>query len=100
MKHKASRINRHERREQDETAQYVRELLKPTKLQAVAQAAYCGGEMDHLKREQFDSAGDSLFTFIMSELDEDCEDLAQAVGRLEAARDQIEHVITTLARKG
>lgn len=77
-----------------------REPLKPTKFQAVAQAAYCRGEMNHLKREQFDSAGDSLFTFIMSELDEDCEDLAQAIGRLESARDQIEEVVTALARKG
>lgn len=100
MKHKASRINRHERREQDETAQYMRELLKPTKWQAVAQAAYCGGEHDHLKREQYDSAGDSLFTFIMSELDEDCGDFAEALHRMEQAREDIDGVITALLKRG
>ena len=74
--------------------------LKATKWQALAQAAYCGGDFAHLKREQFNDAGDTLFSFIMSELDEDCPDFSCAMGRLEAARDQIDGVITALLRKG
>lgn len=77
-----------------------REPLKATKWQAVAQAAYCGGEFDHLKREQFEHAGDSLFTALMSELDEDCGDYGEAVRRLEQMRDDLDVVITALLRKG
>lgn len=92
MKHKASRTK--------PARTPGASLLKPTKWQTVARAAYCGGEFDHLPRREFDGAGDSLFTFIMSELDEDCGDFAEAVRRMEQAREEIDTVITALLRKG
>lgn len=84
----------------DEETGLYRRPLRATKWQRMARAAYSGGMHDHLSREQFDSAGDSLFTFIMSELDEDCKDFDEALRRLEQARDDIEGVINALLRKG
>lgn len=94
-----STITKMERREQEREAHRTRHPLKPSKWQAVAQAVYGGGMFDHLKRQQFDSAGDSLFTFIMSEL-EDCGDFAEALRLMEQARDDLDGVITALLRKG
>lgn len=95
-----STVTKIERREQEREAHRTRHPLKPTKWQAVAQAAYCGGELDHLPRQRYEEAGDSLFTAIMSELDEDCGDFAEALRRMERMRDDIDGVITALLRKG
>jgi hypothetical protein len=58
---------------------------------------YGGGDYRHLKRsprwlEQLDDVGDTLFTFLMTELSdaEDCEDAETALQRLENARSDID----------
>ena len=95
MKHKAGRINL--------AIVYEPGAVIPrkraTQFQMLAREVYSNGDFIGMRREQFERAGDSLFTFLMSELDEDCKDFDEALRRLEQARDDIEVVIDAFLRR-
>jgi hypothetical protein len=65
-------------------------------VQNIARKAYADGDMAHTKPEDVNDSGDTLFSFIMSELDEERMPKTEALRRMERARDDINSVIRAL----
>lgn len=70
-----------------------------TKWQRIARAACAGGDLAHVKPADFNDAGDTLFSFIMSELGEKGLLFEDAVRRMEKAQEDIGTVIHALLTK-
>jgi hypothetical protein len=70
-----------------------------TKIQKIARDNYANGEFAHFEthEEASDGVGDTLFEFIMREL-EDCDSRREAVRRMETAKSEIKEVIEALRR--
>ena len=75
------------------------------RFQLIARKAYANGDFSHVK--SIDDVNcphvvnDWLFKFIMIELDdgEDCEDIDEAIGRMERAREDINDVLDALRKE-
>lgn len=68
--------------------------------QRVVADTYGGGDYAHITApDEAEDVGDTLFTFLIRELadSEDCDDLDEALRRVEVARDQLGEIIEALA---
>jgi len=73
--------------------------MRLTKWQRIARAAYAGGDLAHVKPADFGDCGDTLFSFIMSELGERSLLFDDALRRMERAQEDIGIVIHALLTK-
>ena len=76
---------------------------KFNEFQEVAKKAYAGGEFAYVTTmEEAEGVGDTLFLFIMREIatGEGCENLHEAVGRLNIAISDIEKVADAIISQG
>lgn len=69
-----------------------------TKWQRVARKAYAAGDLAHTKPADFDNCGDTLFSFVMSELGEKGLKGEEALRRIEKAQEDLETVAAALRR--
>lgn len=69
--------------------------------QRLAADTYAGGEFSHIQHEdEATDVGDTLFLFLIRELDDDCDSWEEATNRLQRARDDIDGVLSEVENHG